>query len=523
MRNGVAWLVLLGASACQLILPLEETNTVDLTANAGSGPLSSTGGVPSGMTMSGGQPSGGVGGSGGSAPAGGSSASGGSGGSSVGGAAAGSGGATAECVLATDCLDGKVCSPAKTCLACKTDPECATAYPLTPLCASGTCVGCKSGTDCSGVTPVCDASGKSCRGCQLSSECGSGGCDTVTGQCVAELQTVYALAETGLDAPCGTQVAPCRNLATAAGFLTDTRPNLVLIATNQSFNVGATLPPILGLKVIGNGVLVHPYTDTPAFDVKGGSVQFDGMNVTNGVAATAAALTCTNASITVVRSTVSDSASGIKGNDCDVFVSDSKILRNGSGISAQSSAPASTPHVFTLERSRLEGNVYALSTNGAPVVIRNNLFLRNGNENYTRVISFYSEVGTPYFGFNTLVGNFNNCIYIGIVACNGSATPAMDSNISWGNFPSRQPGACENQVFYGCSSMSNNITETVYPGVANLSLDPMFTAPASDDYSLKVGSPAIDKASTTNTPATDYLGNARPKGLAPDIGAHESY
>jgi len=34
----------------------------------------------------------------------------------------------------------------------------------------------------------------------------------------------------------------------------------------------------------------------------------------------------------------------------------------------------------------------------------------------TPVISFYSDVGAPYFGFNTLVRNFNNCIFIGIVA-----------------------------------------------------------------------------------------------------------
>jgi hypothetical protein len=50
----------------------------------------------------------------------------------------------------------------------------------------------------------------------------------------------------------------------------------------------------------------------------------------------------------------------------------------------------------------------------------------------------------------------------------------------------------------------------------------MFTNPASGDFRLKTGSPAIDYGqSMLYIPAKDILGNARTKGKAADCGAYE--
>ena len=48
-----------------------------------------------------------------------------------------------------------------------------------------------------------------------------------------------------------------------------------------------------------------------------------------------------------------------------------------------------------------------------------------------------------------------------------------------------------------------------------------YADPARHDWRLKAGSVAIDAASTTDFPATDQDGNARPAGGAPDAGAFE--
>jgi parallel beta-helix repeat protein len=49
----------------------------------------------------------------------------------------------------------------------------------------------------------------------------------------------------------------------------------------------------------------------------------------------------------------------------------------------------------------------------------------------------------------------------------------------------------------------------------------LFVSPATNDYHLASTSPAIDKGTATDAPATDLDGNPRPKGAGFDIGCYE--
>lgn len=76
----------------------------------------------------------------------------------------------------------------------------------------------------------------------------------------------------------------------------------------------------------------------------------------------------------------------------------------------------------------------------------------------------------------------------------------------------------------GCS-LANNIVsrqQTSLPA-SNLITDPKLVAPATQDFHLQAGSPAIDAAmpSIGITTDHDHEGNKRPQGARPDIGAFE--
>ena len=51
--------------------------------------------------------------------------------------------------------------------------------------------------------------------------------------------------------------------------------------------------------------------------------------------------------------------------------------------------------------------------------------------------------------------------------------------------------------------------------------DPLFVSAAQGDFSIQSGSPAIDNASATSAPGTDYNGTSRPQDSGYDIGAYE--
>ena len=130
----------------------------------------------------------------------------------------------------------------------------------------------------------------------------------------------------------------------------------------------------------------------------------------------------------------------------------------------------------------IANNTFAFSQHRAGVVIwmpgvencvvQNNIFYKNGGVNG---ILFYDQQGKQHLVRNNLF------------------------------FP---PG--ENLVSSG---------KDAYQAIANLEADPEFADPASFDFRLQAGSPAIDAGTPDRSPAHDFVGI--PRGEQVDIGAHE--
>ncbi len=102
-------------------------------------------------------------------------------------------------------------------------------------------------------------------------------------------------------------------------------------------------------------------------------------------------------------------------------------------------------------------------------------------------------------------------------------TLAVEDCVVWGNQGgSNNLGAAANEIA-GAATVSNSDVQGGFAGVGNIDVDPLFTAPATGDYSPQAGSPVIDAGvcSATNPAGHDVVGNPRVRGFAPDMGAYE--
>lgn len=428
------------------------------------------------------------------------------------GGSGGSGGANGtECATDAECsASTPICAVEGVCRTCVSATECNAKNAAVPICAdNGRCVECFDSNDCTEPnSPFCDEATLLCRACELHSECDSEVCEVGTGVCVAEASVVYA-SPSGSGSMCNRSF-PCSFLPDAVDLVSSTKPYLRLlpgqytrrltIANKEATVVGegATLN-LTASSGIEPGVLITGSND----------VVIDGLTVTN--LSTGSGLVCdTSGHVTVHRSSF-DRHDGDGINCANLTVTESNVSDNGErGIVASGDG-------VVIERNTIARN-FGGGIGGAGL-IRNNLILGNSDPgNYHGAIRV-SGAGTTTISYNTIVGNFVNENFIGIIGC--ASDTIVSSNIIFGN---EFPASGDDQTLIGCTDTKNNLSDVdiASTGTGNIIGDPMFSNAASGDYSLAEGSPAVDQGEIAAAPEVDFNGDTRPSGSGPDIGALES-
>ena len=172
-----------------------------------------------------------------------------------------------------------------------------------------------------------------------------------------------------------------------------------------------------------------------------------------------------------------------------------------------------------VRESRIHGNVWGISAEEAHVEIVNNEILHNTKGG---IVAQRGVNGTILH--NTIVGNgFAGVLegQAGGIALGPGGRSVVRNNIIVGNRFGVNCAGCD--VTLGTNDVWGNTDDYVGNAVAgpdDLSIDPRFYRPGSDDYTLRAGSPCIDAGPDVGVNA-DMLGRARSAGSGPDLGAHE--
>jgi hypothetical protein len=135
------------------------------------------------------------------------------------------------------------------------------------------------------------------------------------------------------------------------------------------------------------------------------------------------------------------------------------------------------------------------------MVIANNTFIGGANPQKNGCIILWGQ--------NTNVTLQNNIFYNG-------RSYAID------NYATVQVGsiADHNIIFGSSGGLIGSIGGSILSTNNRLNTDPLFVSPATNDYHLRAGSPAIDTGASVMVPI-DFDGNLRPSGPAFDVGAYE--
>jgi hypothetical protein len=171
------------------------------------------------------------------------------------------------------------------------------------------------------------------------------------------------------------------------------------------------------------------------------------------------------------------------------------------------------------------------------VIIRNNIIVRNSALGVTDPQGGGLWVATTHPGNINLIGNtiYNNQ-YIsqankgGGVYFYGGASAYVYNNIIYGNIATEGGDLyfedVTSRVGYNNNYSSMYGTWTDFGG--NLDTDPLFLSDTNNDFRLQPTSPMVNAGATAvptppGFPSTDFEGNPRVMGPAPDIGAYESF
>jgi len=165
------------------------------------------------------------------------------------------------------------------------------------------------------------------------------------------------------------------------------------------------------------------------------------------------------------------------------------------------------------------------------VIFTNNIITKNKNSKSNSkgggVIIKFSDQTTIHLIGNTIYGN--QADNGGGVYCAGAAAINFYNNIIYGN-TAQQGGDIyfEDSVVtrHGYNNNYSNMHGIWTSSGNNLDTTPLFVDPANNDFHLQPNSPMINAGTTVvpnppGLPVTDFEGNPRVVGPAPDIGAYE--
>ena len=166
------------------------------------------------------------------------------------------------------------------------------------------------------------------------------------------------------------------------------------------------------------------------------------------------------------------------------------------------------------------GGVFFVNADGFSTLTVNNSLFYNNSTRGTGPVLFSGISTTTTFKNCTFDSNVAWGTNLGVVGRIDSTNAAnVINSIIWNTKFGTNPGyditsVVATNIVYG-SGTNNSLSGN------NTTNDPLFTDTSSFDYTLQLGSPAIDLADSSYAPQDDLNDLARPQGLADDIGAFE--
>lgn len=242
--------------------------------------------------------------------------------------------------------------------------------------------------------------------------------------------------------------------------------------------------------------------------------------------------------VQVIDSIVQYSANtGIYIHDASPLISGTQIVANrgyfhGGGLYNDTGSPIILNNTF-LSNTVSEGCIYTMGgglyNEGGSPVIQNNIFAGNvAQYTYAGQCSSMGYGGGIFsFGEPIILNNvFTSNLAEGYGYGGGiyivSNAAVIHNNIIVNNRAEYNSGIYSyNTLLIDFNDLWNNNYGGIIRGSHDISADPLLVDPANGDFHLAPGSPCIDAGDPDNYPPTDFEGDSRPQGAAPDIGADE--